>query len=139
MKFSFELKTDATLEQVWGLYEDVNKWFSWESDLEDISLESEFKTGTHGTMKLVGRPQVTFVLESVTTNKEFTNKTIIPSIGEIYFSHEISKIDDKTLVKHSVEFVPLNRKAISEDLGLVSQVFSSVPKSVFSLLEVANG
>ncbi|MBC6308483.1 hypothetical protein HCJ66_02835 [Listeria sp. FSL L7-1582] len=139
MKFSFELKTEASMEQIWGLYEDVNKWFSWEADLEEIVLESGFKTGTSGTMKLVGRPQTPFVLTSVTVNKEFTNKTVIPSIGEIYFSHELSEAESKTVVKHSVEFVPLNREATFEDLTLISRVFASVPKSVCSLIEVANG
>lgn len=127
------------MEQIWGLYEDVNKWFSWEADLEEIVLESGFKTGTSGTMKLVGRPQTPFVLTSVIVNKEFTNKTVIPTIGEIYFSHELSKVESKTVVKHSVEFVPLNREATFEDSALISRVFAAVPKSVFSLIEIANG
>ena len=43
MKFSFELKTKANVEKIWKLYSDINLWSNWEDDLEDISLDGEFK------------------------------------------------------------------------------------------------
>ncbi|WP_163654563.1 SRPBCC family protein [Listeria sp. PSOL-1] len=137
MKFSFEVKVDATLEKVWALYEDVNKWFAWEDDLETISLEGAFTQGTQGTMKLVGQPSISFKLVSVTPNKEFTDKTTIPDMGDLYFTHELSKSGNQTQIKHSVEFIPLNRKETIEDTKFVAQIFADVPTSIFALAQAA--
>ncbi|EAK9081852.1 hypothetical protein E5868_15020, partial [Listeria monocytogenes] len=122
----------------WPLYEDVNKWFKWEDDLEDISLHGEFITGSNGSMKLSGQPSMDFVLVSVKAGKSFTDRTSIPNVGDIYFIHELNDNEGKTLVRHSVEFIPANRKANLKDLEFVSQIFADVPASIFSLIEAAN-
>lgn len=138
MKYSFELQTDIAIEKIWPLYEDVTKWFKWEDDLEDISLNGEFINGSNGSMKLSGQPSMDFVLVSVNPGKGFTDKTSIPNLGDIYFIHELNDNDGQTLVKHSVEFIPLNRKTNIKDLEFVSQIFTDVPVSIFSLIEAAN-
>ncbi|EAC3312895.1 hypothetical protein ACTBNQ_001375 [Listeria monocytogenes] len=138
MKYSFELQTDIAIEKIWPLYEDVNKWFKWEDDLEDISLHGEFITGSNGSMKLSGQPSMDFVLVSVKAGKSFTDRTSIPNVGDIYFIHELNDNEGKTLVRHSVEFIPANRKANLKDLEFVSQIFADVPASIFSLIEAAN-
>lgn len=138
MKYSFELETDTTIEKIWPLYEDINKWFSWEDDLEDISLNGEFTQNTTGCMKLRGQPSMEFLLVSVVPGKSFTDKTSIPNVGDIYFIHELNDNGSQTLIKHSVEFIPFNRKADIKDLEFISQVFADVPSSIFSLVEAAN-
>ncbi|EGO8595844.1 hypothetical protein EH331_14540 [Enterococcus faecalis] len=138
MKYSFELQTDTTIDKIWPLYEDVNKWFKWEDDLEDISLHGEFIKGSNGSMKLSGQALIDFVLVSVNPGKSFTNRTSIPNIGDIYFIHELNDNNGQTLVKHSVEFIPSNRKANIKDLTFVSQIFADVPAAIFSLIEAAN-
>lgn len=138
MKYSFELQTDIAIEKIWPLYEDVNKWFKWEDDLEDISLHGEFITGSNGSMKLSGQPSMDFVLVSVKAGKSFTDRTSIPNVGDIYFIHELNDNEGKTLVRHSVKFIPANRKANLKDLEFVSQIFADVPASIFSLIEAAN-
>lgn len=138
MKYSFELQTDTAIEKIWPLYEDVNKWFKWEDDLEDISLQGEFINGSNGSMKLSGQPAMDFVLVSVSPGKSFTDKTSIQNVGDIYFIHELNDNDGQTFVKHSVEFIPLDRKTNIKDLEFVSQIFADVPASIFSLIEAAN-
>ncbi|AWN65245.1 hypothetical protein LL14B4_03290 [Lactococcus lactis subsp. lactis] len=138
MKFSFELKTKTCVEKIWGLYSDVNRWFAWEDDLEDISLEGNFERGSFGEMKLSGQPAMKFELISVIRNKEFTDKTSIPDVGDIYFIHELTSENGWTIIRHSVEFMPNNRADSLEDAGFVSQIFSDVPASIFSLIKAAN-
>ncbi|MBS7577456.1 MULTISPECIES: hypothetical protein [unclassified Enterococcus] len=138
MKYSFELKTDAPAEKIWEHYEDVNKWFKWEDDLEEISLKDKFKQGTVGSMTLEGQPPMDFLLVSVITGKSFTDKTTIPKLGDIYFSHEIITENAQNSIKHSVEFVPADRRPSIEDLDFISQIFADVPASVFSLIKAAN-
>ncbi|WP_439444148.1 hypothetical protein ACSMFR_05825 [Listeria aquatica] len=137
MKFSFEIKTHVAIEKIWSLYENVNKWFTWENDLEDISLSGDFVQGTHGTMKLQNQPSMAFELVSVVPNREFTDKTFIPNAGNIYFIHQLIQKDTYVIVKHSVEFIPNDREATIEDAQFVSQIFSDVPASIFSLVKAA--
>ena len=139
MKFSFELKTTATPEHLWNYYADVNQWFAWEDDLENISLAGAFVTGTTGEMTLAGQPPMTFLLTSVIPNQEFSDKTSIPGLGDLFFYHELFQTEAKTIIKHSVEFIPFNREVAAKDLAFIAQVFADVPASVFKLAELANG
>ena len=138
MKYSFEQKTSASITDVWSLYENVNKWFTWENDLEKISLEGLFETNTKGSMTLTNMPPMSFELVKVIPEEVFIDKTTIPNMGEINFIHELSETNHKeTVIRHSVEFVPLNREPKANDLKFISKIFENVPASVFSLIEVA--
>lgn len=138
MKFSFETEALVSVGTVWNMYSDVNNWFKWESDLEDISLSGQFIQGTKGTMKLKGQPEMSFELVKVENNSEFTDVTVIPHVGKIYFIHQLISKDDKIVVKHSVEFVPDNRLGTVEDSQFVAKIFEDVPSSIFSLVKAAN-
>lgn len=137
MKFSYEQETDLTPSAIWEYYADVNKWFAWESDLEKITLDGDFVKGTKGQMKLAGQPAMDFTLESVIRDKEFIDCTLIPGMGEVYFAHRIKQSGGKTIIVHSVEFVPEGRKPNADDLGFVSGIFSDVPESIFALEKAA--
>lgn len=137
MKFSYEQETDLPPSAIWEYYADVNKWFVWEGDLEKISLEGDFVNGTKGQMKLAGQPAMDFILESVIKDKEFTDCTPIPGMGDVYFAHCIKQSEGKTIIAHSVEFVPEGRKPNAEDLSFVSGIFSDVPESIFALEKAA--
>ena len=138
MKFSFEITASTTSEKIWSLYEDVNKWFTWEDDLEEISLSGDFVQGTFGVMKLADQPAMDFELVTVIPNKEFTDKSSIPGVGDIYFIHQLIQNDNCVTIKHAVEFIPTDRETTVEDSQFVSQIFSDVPASMFSLVKAAN-
>lgn len=52
MEFSFKIKVNAKKEEVWKYYSDIEKWYIWEEDLKNISLNGKFQTGTEGIMEL---------------------------------------------------------------------------------------
>lgn len=137
MKFSFETQTNLTPETIWPFYEIVEKWYSWEDDLEVISLDGKFKKGSTGEMTLKNQPPMTFELIEVIQNECFCDKTVIPNLGEILFNHELIVNKEKTTVRHSVEFIRYNDSDKKEDVEFVSQIFSDVPQSIFSLIEAA--
>ena len=56
MEFSFSLTIKASKEDVWAYYENIEKWYDWEEDLKNITLNGEFKTGSCGMMELEGMP-----------------------------------------------------------------------------------
>ena len=137
MKFSFETKTDVAREKIWRFYSDVNKWFSWEDDLKSITLDGEFKLGTSGIMELEGMPPMKYTLTEVIENKIFTDKTIIDQMGTVYFIHELYDKDNSTIVKHSVEFIPVTTVETEEQSKFLNQIFSDVPTSIYKLIEAA--
>ena len=89
-------------------------------------------------MKLADQPAMDFELVTVIPNKEFTDKTSIPGVGDIYFIHQLIQNDKCVTVKHAVELIPTDRETTVEDSQFISQIFSDVPASVFSLVRAAN-
>lgn len=131
MELSFTLKVAATSSQVWDYYENIEKWSVWEKDLEAISLEGAFTTGTKGSMTLKGMPPMTFTLTSVINNEEFIDMTETPA-GSVIFSHYIQEVSDGVIIRHSVRMDQDNQ----ELLPMLSGIFSDVPETMFLLKKV---
>ena len=131
MEFSFKIKVNAKKEEVWKYYSDIEKWYIWEEDLKNISLNGKFQTGTEGIMELEKMPPMKYILTSVKENAEFWDKTDTP-LGDIYFGHEI--FEDKggfVEIKHTVR---LESEEINEEnIKFLKQIFSDVPHSMLLL------
>lgn len=138
MKFSYEMTTNVPMKRLWPFYADVKRWFSWENDLEDINLDGDFVTGTTGQMTMTGQPPMPYSLVKVEEGRSFTDKSTVPDVGDVYFAHELSEKDGVTLIRHSVELVPLGGEDTPETAHLAAGIFSDVPDSVFSLIESAS-
>lgn len=137
MKFSFSQATDLSAATIWPYYADVNKWFTWEGDLEQIELAGSFSQGTSGKMKLTDQPPQEFILESVITEREFIDRTPIPEMGAVYFIHRLHPSGNQTIIEHAVEFIPDNRPAKEQDLAFIQGIFADVPESIFALEKAA--
>ena len=135
MEFSFSLKIKAVKEKVWEYYANIEKWYDQEKDLKNITLKDGFKTGSYGTMELEGMPPMEYQLTLVRSFEEFWDKTETP-FGDILFGHQIIDNNDGSVnIKHSVILS-------SEDerhLEFLSQVFSDVPQSIFTLKKCLEG
>ena len=129
MEFSFSLKIKAVKEDVWEYYENIEKWYDWEKDLKNITLEGGFKTGSYGTMELEGMPPMEYQLTLVKPFEEFWDKTKTP-FGDILFGHQIIDNNDGSVnIKHTVTLDSEDK----QHLKFLSQVFSDVPHSIFIL------
>ena len=117
MEFSFSLKIKAAKEKVWEYYASIEKWYDWEEDLKNITLNGKFETGSHGTMELEGMPPMEYQLTLVKPFEEFWDKTGTP-FG-----------DGSVNVKHTVSLESEDK----QHLEFLSQVFSDVPQSIFIL------
>ncbi len=131
MEFSFKVKIQATKESVWSFYSNIQKWYVWEKDLKNITLDNGFKTGSVGIMELEGMPPLEYCLTSVVEQQEFWDKTDTP-FGSIYFGHEIIEEDNRHVsVKHTVRLDCEN--STEENAAFLKQVFSNVPAAVLLL------
>lgn len=129
MELSFTVRVSASKEAIWGYYADIRKWYVWEDDLEDITLNGEFETGSRGTMKLAGMPVMEYTLVGVKEHEMFCDKTSTP-FGDLFFNHQIIEEAGGVQIKHSVR---LDSEATFEHVGFLKQVFSDVPDSMMSL------
>lgn len=130
MKFSFEIKIKATAAEVWEYYANFEKWYVWESDLENISLDGDgkFVTGNTGVMKLQGMPEMVFSLVAVAENKGFIDVTSTP-IGDVSFGHFIIPQDDGVSIRHEVSL----DNEDPANLGMLKGIFNDVPASMIAL------
>lgn len=137
MKFTYEMTTDVPMDRLWPYYADVKRWFAWENDLEDIDLDGEFTTGTTGRMTMTGQPPMPYELVEVEEGRSFTDKSTVPEVGDVYFAHELEERNGGTLIRHSVELVPVGGVDTPEAAKAAAGIFSDVPDSVFALIESA--
>src|SRR5699024_4809788 len=116
-------------EDVWKYYSNLDKWYIWDQDLENISLHNnDFITGAKGSMKLKGAPEMEFELLSVIENQEFIVGISI-SIVAVQFGNSIKKNHDGVIVRHEVSLNNNDEK----NKGFLSKIFSGVPQSLFCL------
>ncbi|EHJ52835.1 SRPBCC family protein [Streptococcus macacae] len=134
MKFSFELAINAKKEDAWVYYCQVDQWFVWENDLEEISLDGDFTTGQRGKMKMEGMPELAFTLVEVRENQYFSDLTATP-FGSILFEHEILESSAAAIrLRHSVSL--MDGDMTEEALAFLKQIFADVPASVRQLKQL---
>ncbi|TYU83819.1 polyketide cyclase [Listeria monocytogenes] len=134
MEFSFMTQVNAPKEKVWEYYADIQKWYVWESDLKNITLDNGFKTDSTGVMELEGMPPMEYVLTSVKEFQEFWDKTDTP-MGSIFFGHEIIEISNDSInIKHTVKLA--SDTITDEKIGFLKNVFADVPDSILLLKKV---
>lgn len=104
-KFIESVETDATPEQIWSLWENVDAWPLWDKEVSWAKLHGPFSVGTHGLMKPSNGPKVDFILIEVEKNKKFTDRAKLPlttmDFSHIYYAPKNN--DVKASIQHSVE------------------------------------
>jgi hypothetical protein len=73
--YTHAIEADVSADSVWGLYEDVGTWPSWDSEAELITREGPFATGSTGTMKFRGQEPLAYRLAKVEPQREFVDET----------------------------------------------------------------
>ena len=69
---------DATREQMWQLFADVNNWHKWDAGIEYASMEGRFEKGNFFYLKPKKGPKVKIELIETITNRKFTDLTKFP-------------------------------------------------------------
>ncbi|MGP1458619.1 MAG: hypothetical protein ACTTKL_04850 [Treponema sp.] len=134
MEFGFKLQVKAKKEKIWEYYAVLKNRFIWEKDLKDIKLDGEFKRGAKGVMELNGLPPMEYTLTLVEENRRFFDRTQTP-MGIVRFGHEIIEDGAECEIRHTVGLE--NADATLENIGVLQQIFSDVPHSMFCLKEAA--
>ena len=88
---SYSLVTkEASKEQMWKLFSDVNNWHSWDKGIEYAKMNGRFEKGNSFELKPKGGPKVKIQLVETTENKSFTDFTKFP-LAKMYGEHRFEE------------------------------------------------
>lgn len=77
---------EATKEQLWKLFADVNNWHKWDEGIELAKMEGKFEKGNHFLLKPKNGPKVKIELIETIENKKFVDFTKFP-LAKMYGEH----------------------------------------------------
>ena len=114
---------EATKEQMWKLFADVNNWHHWDKGIEYAKMEGKFESGNHFELKPKGGPKVKIELVETIENHKFVDLTKFP-LAKMYGEHTFEetpnglKITTSMKVKGLLSFlwVKLVAKNIADGL-----------------------
>jgi hypothetical protein len=84
---------EATKEQMWKLFSDVNNWHTWDSGIEYAKMEGKFEKGNRFLLRPKGGPNVNIELVETIENKKFVDFTKFP-LAKMYGEHTFDETPD---------------------------------------------
>ncbi|MDR2179104.1 MAG: hypothetical protein LBP21_02230 [Synergistaceae bacterium] len=133
MELQCKIEVNAAKETIWPYYADPAKRSVWEENLESLVFDGEVKAGTTGRMKLKDMPEMAFTLTEVVEYASYCDRTDVPGMGSLFFSHKILREGGKTYIQHSVRLGKETHKFTNEDLRFLSGVFADVPAAMLKI------
>jgi hypothetical protein len=77
---------EATKEQMWKLFADVNNWHKWDSEIEYAKMDGAFQQGNHFILKPKNGPKIKINLVETIENRKFIDLTKFP-LAKMYGEH----------------------------------------------------
>jgi hypothetical protein len=103
--FFCTLETTAQPEAIWRVWTDVEKWPTWDTELDSARLHGVFRAGTSGTLKPKSGSMAQFVIEECTEGSHYTFSTALPfGALKIRRTLEYSSATGRTQFTHDVQF-----------------------------------
>src|SRR5688572_30908298 len=103
MQIEHRITVSARPERIFGIYEDVQNWPTWDPDTKSASLDGPFRVGSRGWLTPSKGNTVPMVLTAVVPHRSFTVESKIP-LFRMVFEHELLPSGSNTEVVHRVTF-----------------------------------
>jgi hypothetical protein len=84
---------EATKEQLWKLFTDINNWHVWNDEIEFAKLEGKFEAGNHYLIQPKNGRTVKVNLLEVVENKHCLESGDFP-LAKMYYDHLLEETDD---------------------------------------------
>ncbi len=128
------IETNATKEQIWNLWTNVENWNKWDNQVEFSKLNGKFEKGTSGVLKPINSPKSKFELISVENLKQFTTRSYLP-LTKMDFTHELNKKKGQLYVTHGVKITGVLTFLFSRVIG--ERIISELPNTMERLSKMA--
>lgn len=136
MQVEHSILVQSSTERIFGIYEDVAAWHTWDPDTKRASIDGPFAVGTRGSLTPTKGNSVPMLLTKVELNACFTVESKIPFFRMV-FEHELVPQERAVKVVHRVTF----SGALTFLLGrmLVKQLNQGLPVTLANLKRHAEG
>ncbi|MCL4346151.1 MAG: hypothetical protein M1375_04665 [Candidatus Thermoplasmatota archaeon] len=136
-EFEHSILTEAGKETIWTLYSNIESWPLWDHGIEDVSLDGEFKQGSHGKIKLEGQASLTYRITLADPDKGFSDETIVDDLGStIKFIHTFSNLPEgKIRLTNRVVVLCSGNEEMEREIG--EGVSSGVPGTMENMARMA--
>ncbi|KXW58096.1 hypothetical protein FEMY_13930 [Ferrovum myxofaciens] len=122
------------VNKVWMVWTDVNRWHTWQPDIEYAELNGEFKVGNTFKLKPKSGPQVSIRIIKVEPGRQFTDLTCFPG-ARMFGCHEFIAYDDELEIRTTMSIEGflsfLWRKIVAESVahGMEKQTEALIEKA----------
>ena len=133
---SYTATAEASINDVWALWADVNNWDKWDNGIEKAVIKQNFKAGNTFSLTPQGGKPLDVTLTSVVAGEEFADEAVLP-FGVIRNFHRINKDGKKLQLTHEV------RAEINEDAAgffdkeIWPHMQAGLPESVRNIIAIA--
>lgn len=130
-------ETTASPQQVWRLWADVERWPSWNHDLERIALDGPFAAGSRIVMTPVGQEPVELRIAEASEPERFVDEA---DLGEIVVrtTHRVECLDDERMrVVYRMEITGPQADTLGPEIG--PQISGDFPETLEALVARAEG
>ncbi len=128
------ITTTASAAAIWRLYEDTTTWPTWDHGLEKVHLDGPFETGTRGTLRPKGGPNVPFVITALEKERSFSDISSLP-FTRLIFTHSLEKEGNKLRVTHHAEMKGLLAPFFAIIIGI--KIKAELPTAMKQLVAMA--
>ena len=101
--FSSTQTAKATASDLEKLYQDVENWKNWDTEVEWSKLEGVFVEGSIGQLKAKGSPVLKFEITKIVQGKRFEYQTNVP-FGKLVVDHNFEQKGNLVDFTHTVYF-----------------------------------
>lgn len=103
MQVEHSILVQSSTERIFGIYEDVAVWHTWDPDTKRASIDGPFAVGTRGSLTPTKGNSVPMLLTKVEPNACFTVESKLPFFRMV-FEHELVPQERAVKVVHRVTF-----------------------------------
>lgn len=127
--------TEATKEQMWNLFTDINNWHVWNNEIEFAKLEGKFEAGNHYLIQPKNGRIVKVKLLEVVENKHCLEFGEFP-LAKMYYDHILEETPNGLKITSTITM-----KGLLSFLWVqlvVKNIAASMPDHVQAQIKVAS-
>lgn len=134
-EFSYTINSQSSASKIFEIWEDVDNWKNWDTELIWSELRGKFEKGATGHLQAKKSPKAKFTLSEVTQNKSFTSVAQLPFGGEFVLVHGIEEGDGGVSFNHTIYFTGIAGYIIGS--LLINKYKQELPKAMKNIEDLA--
>ncbi|GIL28712.1 SRPBCC family protein [Actinocatenispora comari] len=125
-------ETPAGPERVWRVLRDLDHWADWDTSMESVRLDGEFRVGSRVVMTPIGQDPVVSTIDEIADGTAYADVTEFGGVT-LRFRHSLETLPTGgTRVRHRLEITGAAADTLGPQLG--PQITADFPEAMAGLL-----